>query len=307
MRHLIVAMDLTKDDYSLLLDRCVLVKKRHRCGVRDNLYQGRTLATYFEKPSLRTKVSLETAINSLGGNAFVIESPGPGILWSRECVKDQARVVSRMVDLVAMRTFEHSVVEEFARHSRVPVINVLSDYAHPTQALADFLTIREHFGDERGKTVVFMGDGNNVARSLLSVCALADSRFVWCGPKGFEIDAETVAKVKGKFPKVEFVESYDPAAAVKNADIIYTDVWASMGQETEAESREKVFFPYRVDEALLTKAPARAKVMHCLPAHRGSEITDGVMDGDREVVYDQAENRMHFYRGLFDLLATDWR
>lgn len=303
MKDFLAVVDLSVDQMAAILDESARMKKRYRVGVPDQLYQGKTLGMYFEKPSLRTRVSLESAITSMGGNAVALEAKAPGELWNRESVKDQARVMSRFVHIVTMRTFSQDVIEEFAREATIPVINVLSDFSHPTQAMADFLTFREHFGDLQGKTMTYLGDGNNVARSLLASAALSGVRFIWSGPKGYEIDDPFVQRVKAKCPKMDFVEENDPVKAVKEADVVYTDVWASMGQEAEAAKREQEFMPYQINDTLLGKAPKTVKVMHCLPAHRGFEITDAVMDGNRAIVYDQAENRMHVYRGLFSLLS----
>ena len=306
MKHILSVIDMSRDDLELVLDRSAEMKARLRKGIHDPLYQGKTLGMYFEKPSLRTRVSLESAINSLGGGAVCLEERVPGQMWLRESVRDQARVMSRFVGLVSMRTFSQEVIEEFAANSSVPVVNVLSDFAHPTQAMADFLTFREHFGDLAGKTMTYLGDGNNVARSLLSAAALLGVRFIWSGPEGYRLDGAYVKRVRDKVGKMDFVEEIDPAKAVKEADVVYTDVWASMGQEEEAAKREKEFAAYQVNEKLLADAPKGCKVMHCLPAHRGVEITDGVMDGSQAIVYDQAENRMHVYRGLFALWANEW-
>ncbi|MDR1611329.1 MAG: ornithine carbamoyltransferase, partial [Planctomycetota bacterium] len=301
MKDLLSVLDLAPEQMSRILDESARMKERLRAGQADQLYRGKTLGMYFEKPSLRTRVSLEAAMHTLGGSAVNLEAPGPGELWKRESIRDQARVMSRFVSLVAMRTFSQEAIAEYAREASVPVANVLSDFEHPTQALADFLTIREHCGGVAGKTIVFLGDGNNVARSLLAAAALGKARFVWCGPDAHRIDEPFVRKVAGKTPDVDFDEESDPARAVRNADIIYTDVWASMGMERESEAREKAFAPYQVNARLLSGAPERAKVMHCLPAHRGAEITDEIIDSPRSIVYDQAENRMHLYRGLFSL------
>ena len=306
MKHILSVIDLTQDDLERILAESAVMKARHRQGIHDPLYQGKTLGMYFEKPSLRTRVSLECAINSLGGGAVCLEAGGPGKLWERETVRDQARVMSRFVSLVSMRTFSQEVIEEFARESSVPVVNVLSDFAHPTQAMADFLTMREYFGDIRGKTMTYLGDGNNVARSLLSAAAYLGVRFIWSGPAGYRLDPEYVKRVKSRAPGMQFIEEEDPYKAVKEADAVYTDVWASMGQEEETAKREKEFAAYQVNEKLMQAAPKNAIVLHCLPAHRGSEITDGVMDGKQAAVYDQAENRMHIYRGLFSLWAGEW-
>ena len=306
MKHILSVIDMSRDDLELVLDRSALMKERHRKGVHDPLYQGKTLGMYFEKPSLRTRVSLESAMNSLGGGAVCLEDRVPGQIWARESVADQARVMSRFVSLVSMRTFSQEVIEEFAANSRVPVVNVLSDFAHPTQAMADFLTFREYFGNLEGKTMTYLGDGNNVARSLLSAAALLGVRFIWSGPAGYRLDAAYVDRVRSKVGTMAFVEEEDPHKAVAEADVVYTDVWASMGQEEEAAKREKEFAAYQVNEELMSRAPKSCIVMHCLPAHRGVEITDGIMDGRQAAVYDQAENRMHVYRGLFALWAGEW-
>ena len=307
MKHILSIVDLSKDDLELILSECAAMKTRFRKGIHDPLYEGRLLGMYFEKPSLRTRVSLDAAITSYGGGAVYLESAGPGILWERECIRDQARVMSRLVCAVSMRTFSQKHIEEFASESSVPVINVLSDYEHPTQAMADYLTMREYLGDIRGKTMVYLGDGNNVARSLLSAAALLGVRFIWSGPADYRIESEYVDKVRAKTPDMEFVEEADPEKAVKEADAIYTDAWASMGQEDEAAKRAKDFAAYQFNEKLMEKAPAHAIALHCLPAHRGLEITDGILDGKRSAVYDQSENRMHVYRGLFSLWAGDWK
>ncbi len=307
MKNILSVIDLSQKELERILFESALMKERYRNGVVDTLYQGKTLGMYFEKPSLRTRVSLECAINSLGGSAICLEAGGPGQFWARECVKDQARVMSRFVHLVSMRTFSQEVIEEFAREATVPVVNVLSDFAHPTQAMADFLTFREHFGDLQGKTMTYLGDGNNVARSLLSTAALLGVRFIWSGPEGYRLDKSYVERVAAKAPGMVFIEEIDPVKAVKEADVVYTDVWASMGQEAETAKREKEFAAYQVNDQLLAHAPKHVKVMHCLPAHRGSEISDAVMDGDKAIVYDQAENRMHIYRGLFSLWAGEWK
>lgn len=307
MKHILSIIDLSPAEFETILAESAAMKDRWKKNIFDPIYQGKTLGMYFEKPSLRTRVSLECAINSFGGGAVCLESNGPNQMWRRESVKDQARVMSRFVSMVSMRTFSQEVIEEFAREASVPVVNVLSDFGHPTQAMADFLTMREHLGDLKGKTLVYLGDGNNVARSLLGASAYTGVRFVWCGPEAYRLEGDYVEKVLAKAPGAEFVEETDPAKAVKHADAIYTDVWASMGQEEEAARREMEFAAYQVNEKLLSRAPSGAVVLHCLPAHRGSEITDGVMDGAQAAVYDQAENRMHVYRGIFSLWAGDWR
>ncbi len=307
MKHILSVVSLEPADFLRILDESARMKARLKQGIFDPLCRGKTLGMYFEKPSLRTRVSLECAAHSLGGGAICLEASAPGRLWARESIRDQARVMSRFVSMVSMRTFAQEDIEEFAREAAVPVVNVLSDFGHPTQAMADFLTMREHLGDLKGKTLAYLGDGNNVARSLLAASAYTGVRFIWSGPEGYALDRPYVEKVRAKIPGVRFVEEPDPAKAVRGADAVYTDVWASMGQEEEAAKREAAFAAYQVNEKLLAAAPPEAIVLHCLPAHRGSEITDGVMDGSRSAVYDQAENRMHVYRGLFSLWAGEWK
>ncbi|MDR1519641.1 MAG: ornithine carbamoyltransferase [Planctomycetota bacterium] len=304
MRNILSLLDLGREGLEQVIAESAAMKARLKSGIHDPLYRGKTLGMYFEKPSLRTRVSLETAMNSLGGGAVCLEADAPNQFWSRESVKDQARVMSRFVSLVAMRTFSQAVIEEFARESSVPIINVLSDYAHPTQVIADFLTFGERCGPLGGKRLVYFGDGNNVARSLLSACALTGVRFVWSGPASHRLEPDFVRMAAERTGgNLSFIEEADPIKAVAGADAVYTDVWASMGQESEAAEREKLFLPYQVNERLMAAAPPGAIVLHCLPAHRGLEITDGVMDGEQSAVYDQAENRMHVYRGIFSLLA----
>ncbi|MDR1536343.1 MAG: ornithine carbamoyltransferase [Planctomycetota bacterium] len=302
MTNILSLVELGKEGWERVLSESAAMKARFRAGIHDSFCQGRTLGMYFEKPSLRTRVSLESAMNSLGGSAICLEADSPGRFWARESVKDQARVMSRLVGAVAMRTFSHAVIEEFAREGSVPVINVLSDYSHPTQVIADFLTFREYRGDLRGRKLVYLGDGNNVARSLVAASALSGVRLVWSGPAGYRLEPSYIEMVREKLGGVDFAEEPDPRKAVAGADVVYTDVWASMGQEAEAGRREDAFKPYQVNAGLLAAAPPEAVVMHCLPAHRGAEITDEAMDGGQSAVYDQAENRMHVYRGIFSLL-----
>jgi ornithine carbamoyltransferase len=214
-------------------------------------------------------------------------------------VQDVARVLSGMCDGIMARTFEHSKVEGLAKHSSVPVINGLTDYNHPCQAMADLMTIEEHFGKLEGLTVAYVGDGNNVARSLAAACGKFKMRCVVASPKGYELPAEDVARFKGAGA---FEQTNDAGAAVKEADVLYTDTWVSMGQEGEKSTKVKEFAGFGIDEALVAKAPKGAVVLHCLPAYRGNEISDGVMESPRSLVFPQAENRMHFQKGLMAVL-----
>lgn len=306
MRHFINILDHSTDELTALLDTAARLKARMKRGERDLPMQGKTLAMYFQKPSLRTRVSLEVAINSMGGSTICMEV-GNQPLGARESIPDQARVMSRFVDVISMRTFDHAAIEEMARWSTVPVINVLSDWSHPTQAMADILTMREHLGDLAGRTLTYVGDGNNVARSLASLCARLGIRFVCSSPAGYELDAAFLDTLRKASPDACIELEADPHRAVSDAAAVYTDVWASMGQETEAEARLAAFRPYQVNTALMQSAPAGTIVLHCLPAHRGDEITDEVMDSPASVVFDQAENRMHINRALFATLVPHGR
>jgi ornithine carbamoyltransferase len=266
---------------------------------------GRYLALIFEKPSLRTRVTFEVGIGSMGGSAIFLDHTGTR-LGERESIKDVARNLERWVHAIVARTFEQRAVEELAAHTSIPVINALSDCYHPCQALADFFTLEERFGGLRGLKVAYVGDGNNVCHSLLLAGARLGAQVRVATPEGFEPDAAVVAEAKRAAReargKIEILRS--PEEAVAGAQAIYTDVWASMGQEQEAAERARIFAPYQVNEALLAQAAPDAVFMHCLPAHRGLEVTDGVVDSPQAVVYDQAENRLHVQKAiLLTLLA----
>jgi ornithine carbamoyltransferase len=260
----------------------------------------------FQKPSLRTRVSFDMAMRHLGGDALYL-SPNEIGLGGRESVADVARVLSGYVQCIMARTFSHKHILELAECARVPVVNGLSDYNHPCQALADALTILEHKGPLKGLNITFVGDGNNVAVSLLHVCAKLGANFTLAAPEGYDLDPRAVelgreiAEESGS--ALLFVR--DPHEAVTGADVIYTDTWTSMGQEAETEKRRQVFPPYQVNEKLLSEAAPGAIVMHCLPAHRGEEITDLVMDGPQSVVFPQAENRLHAQKAILAFLLAE--
>jgi ornithine carbamoyltransferase len=255
----------------------------------------------FEKPSLRTRASFEAAMAQLGGTSIFL-SASDGAMGQRESVPDFARTLSSYVDAVVLRTFQHATAEEFAAHSRVPVINGLSDRSHPCQALGDLLTIQETFGGLKGKTLVFVGDGNNVARSMAVGCGLFGLRFILAAPEGYGFDERFLERYKKVVPDGDLLVNGAPEHAVGQADVIYTDVWTSMGQEGEREERRKKFAPFQVNGALLAKAPPHARVMHCLPAVRGEEVSADVLDGPRSIVFQQAENRMHAQKALLKRL-----
>jgi ornithine carbamoyltransferase len=275
------------------------LKKQHKTtGRNDPLLAGKTLAMIFEKPSLRTRVSFAVAMTHLGGNGLVLRPDEVG-LGTREPVQDVARVLSGMCDGIMARTFEHQKVVDLAKHASVPVVNGLTDYTHPCQAMADLMTLQEHFGqDLKGHTLVYVGDGNNVARSLAVMCGKFGMRFVIAAPHAYRLPQEDADRAMALCPDMDFVMTDDPLAAVEQADAIYTDTWVSMGQEAEKAIRVKDFAGYRVDGRLLAAAPKHAVVLHCLPAYRGLEISNEAMEGPQSLVFPQAENRLHFQKGL---------
>ena len=266
---------------------------------------GRFFALIFEKPSLRTRVTFEVGIQSMGGSAVFLDHTGTR-LGERESVKDVARNLERWVQGIVARTFEQSAVEELAEHASIPVINALSDRYHPCQALADFFTLEERFGSLRGLKLAYIGDGNNVCHSLLIAGARVGAHVRVATPAGYAPDAEIVAEARRAARetrgKIEVLTS--PEEAVAGAQAIYTDVWASMGQEHEADARAAVFAPYQVNEALMEQAAPEAVFLHCLPAHRGSEVTADVIDSPRSIVYDQAENRLHVQKAILLMLLS---
>lgn len=266
---------------------------------------GRFLAMIFEKPSLRTRVTFEVGIQSMGGCAVFLDHTSSR-LGERESIKDVARNLSQWVQGIVARTFEQRVIEELAEHASIPVINALSDRFHPCQALSDFFTLEERFGSLRGLKLAYVGDGNNVCHSLLVTGARVGAHVRVVTPPGYEPDAEIVAEARRAAretgSKIELFQQ--PQEAVAGAQAVYTDVWASMGQEDEAVQREAIFAPYQVNEALLDLAAPDAVFLHCLPAHRGAEVTDVVIDSPRSIVYDQAENRLHVQKAILLMLLS---
>jgi ornithine carbamoyltransferase len=303
MRHFLDLLDLSRDELAHLLERTAKLKAAHAACNRTPFLQGRVIGLVFEKPSLRTRVSFQTAIAQLGGASVFMSGHEVG-LGSRESVPDFARVMSQYVDAVVLRTFSHATVEMFAAHASCPVINGLSDYYHPCQALADLFTLQEIFGDLTGRTLAFVGDGNNVARSLAICCGKLGLRFILATPEGYGFDAPFLRLYQQRLPQGQLLLNGTPDHAVGLADAIYTDVWTSMGQEAERERRLSSFASYQVNDALVALAPPHARVMHCLPAHRGEEITSEVLDGDRSVVIQQAGNRLHAQKALLQWLLT---
>jgi ornithine carbamoyltransferase len=301
--HFLNLIDVPADDLAKLLDAAARLKAARRQGIPARSLAGKVVALVFEKPSMRTRVSFEAGVAQLGGTSLFLPGNEVGLGW-RESLHDFSKTMSRFVDAMVLRVFSQNTVNEIARWATVPVVNGLSDRAHPCQAVADLLTVREHCGGVAGKTVAFVGDGNNVARSLAVGCGKLGAAFVLGCPKGYGFDdqfkTDYAAKVGGPPP----AEVIDPVEAVRRADVIYADVWTSMGQEAEREERLRTFSAYQINAGLMAKAPAGCKVLHCLPAHRGEEITDDVIDGPASAVFDQAENRLHTQKAILEWLMA---
>ena len=296
MRHLVTLSDVSAAEIRRIFSISEDLKSKFAKGLREPLLPGRVLALLFEKQSLRTRVSFEAGMVHLGGSSIMLgDEVGFG---KRESVADFARVLSEMVDVVVIRSRKHATVEEFARHASCCVINGLTDLAHPCQALADLFTLQEHFGTLSGLRLTWVGDGNNVARSLVRGCGRLGVEIVVCTPNGYELDEAFVRESQQEFPDLKLTVTNDPREAVRGASAVYTDVWASMGQEAEKEQRKRDFADYQVNGQLMATAGSDAVFMHCLPAHRGEEVTDEVIDSRQSVVIAQAANRMHVQKGI---------
>ena len=304
MKHFTAISDCTPEQLRHLLDVSYRLKKQYReTGRNDPLLAGKTLAMIFEKPSLRTRVSFSVAMTHLGGTGLILRDEEVG-LGKREPVEDVARVLAGMCDGIMARTFEHEKVTGLAKWSSVPVINGLTDYSHPCQAMADLMTLEERFGvgQLKGRTLAYVGDGNNVARSLSVACGKLGMRFVLASPGAYALPAEDVDRIMAQVPDMDFVVTDDLLDAVRDADCVYTDTWVSMGQEQEKAQRVREFHGFAVDETLMSNAPKHAVVLHCLPAYRGLEISEAVLEGPQSLVFPQAENRLHFQKGLVAVL-----
>jgi ornithine carbamoyltransferase len=298
MRHLVSLFDLTPADVVEILDLATDLKARLAKGERPPMLENYVLAQVFEKPSLRTRNSFEVAMVHLGGSGIFLTVKEAG-LDGRESLPDVAKVLSSYSDVITMRTFSQELIEDFTTHSTCPVINALSDDFHPCQGLTDLLTIRESLGELKGRTVAFVGDGNNVAASLAIAAGLAKMKLNIAAPDGYQLPDKFLSDLRARIPDVQIEQTDDPGKAVSNADVVYTDVWASMGQEAESSKRQQAFADYCVNSDLISKAPAGCRFMHDLPAKRGLEVTDEVIDGEHSIVFQQAENRMHLAKGLF--------
>jgi ornithine carbamoyltransferase len=296
MRHLLTLADLTAVEIERIFSITEDLKSKHKKGLREPLLPGRMMALLFEKPSLRTRVSFEAGMAHLGGSAmFLGNDAGFG---RRESIADFARVLGEYADVVVVRANRHQTIVEIAQHCTCSVINGLTDFGHPCQALADLYTIRELVGKLPGHTIAWIGDANNVARSLAIGCGKLGMSLVMATPQKYQFDDKSLAWIKQHAPELNLVVTTDPRVAVRDAVAIYTDVWASMGQESQQEARRREFAPYQVNAALMTHAQKGAFFMHCLPAHRGEEVTDDVIDAPQSVVIQQAGNRMHVQKGI---------
>jgi len=294
-KHFMTIYDLDGSEVKEVLDYAIETKKKARAGKLPPLLAGKSMAMIFRKPSLRTRMSFEMAMVGAGGYAFYV-SDEEIKLGRREAVCDASRVVSRFVDIMMIRTFDQAEAEELARFAGVPVINGLTDMYHPCQVMGDIMTVIEHKGRIEGLKVAFLGDGNNVANSWINAAAKLDFEFVLGTVRGYEPDEAILSRARADGARVEIL--YDPVEAVRDASVVYTDVWTSMGQEAEAGKRGEDMGGLQVNGELLGKASPGAIVLHCLPAHRGEEITDEVMDGPQSAVFDEAENRMHIQRAI---------
>jgi ornithine carbamoyltransferase len=301
-RDFISIADYSKTEIEEIFKLTRELKQKTKNGTDQQLCKGKTMAMIFAKPSARTRISFETGMYQLGGYALYL-SPNDIGIGKREAVKDIARVISRYNDIIMARLFDHEHILQLAEFSAVPVINGLTDYNHPCQIMADIYTVLEHRQHLQDLKVTYVGDGNNVANSWINLAAKIPMQLVICSPSGYEPDQKTLqyARKQG-VSSIELIR--EPQVAVKNADVVYTDVWASMGQESEAKARQKIFKPYQINSALMKQARSTALVMHCLPAHRGDEITDDVLDGPNSVVWDEAENRLHVQKAIIVTLLN---
>ncbi len=294
--HFLTLMEMTPADLNGIIKRSIELKARQRTGGNPELLKNRMLGMIFEKSSTRTRASFETGMLQLGGGSMFL-SPRDTQLGRGETVEDAARVLSRMVDVIAVRTFKHEKLETFARNSRVPVINALTDLCHPCQLLADIQTFYEHRGEIAGKTVAWVGDGNNMCHSYINAARQWEFNLRIACPAGYDPDKDIFAAAGTRVTL-----SREPKEVVRGAHLVVTDVWASMGQEEEQDQRAQVFSPYQVNAELMALAQPDALFMHCLPAHRGEEVTNEVLEGDRSVVWDEAENRLHAQKALLEFL-----
>jgi ornithine carbamoyltransferase len=300
-KDILTLEELDASDFNRLIDRAAELKTRHKSGMPDRTLVGKSVGLIFDKPSTRTRLSFETAAIQLGATPIFISS-GDTQMARNEPIEDTARVMSRYLDGIAFRTFSQSLLEEFAACCDIPVINALTDTFHPCQILSDLLTVKEYKGDPGKLKIAWIGDGNNMAHSWINAAAVLGFTLALACPPGYQPDKQILEKARGK--NTAITVTIDPMDAARAADVVNTDVWASMGQEDEQQERVKVFAPYQVNGQVMAAADKDAIVMHCLPAHRGEEITADVLEGPRSVVWDQAENKMHMHKAVLDILLN---
>ena len=304
-KDLLCLLDLEKKDFESLFEKALTLKKRYKRGIFDKNLAGKTLGLIFDKKSTRTRVAFETAMMQLGGNSIYMSTQETQISRN-EPAKDTARVLSRYIDCLSMRTFDHSLVEEFAAHSTIPVINALTDFYHPCQVLTDIMTVIEKKGGYKDRKIVWVGDGNNVAASWINAAAVLDLDLVVACPEKHAVSADIIEKASAfGGSRTRFTD--DPVAAVKDADVVYTDVWASMGQEGTLEEKLADFDGFQVNAQLLSKAKDDVMVMHCLPAHRDEEIAEEILEAPDSVIWDQAENKRHMHKAILEALIQETR
>jgi len=299
-KDLLCLLDLNKDEFDYFFQRAIKLKERYKKGILDSYLAGKTLGLIFDKKSTRTRISFETAMIQMGGHSIYMSTQDTQISRN-EPAKDTARVLSRYIDCLAMRTFDHALVEEFAQASTIPVINALTDSFHPCQILSDIMTIIEYKGDYKGQKVAWVGDGNNVANSWVNAASVLGFELILACPQNHMVKAEIIESA-GASSKTNIIFTNDPKEAVKNADVVYTDVWASMGEEDELADRLAAFKGFQVNEDLLSGAQNDVLVLHCLPAHRGEEISESVLEADNATFWDQAENKRHMHKAILERL-----
>jgi ornithine carbamoyltransferase len=296
MRHMLTLFDVSTEQIEEVFAWTRQLKKQYLHGVRQPKFAGKVMALLFEKPSLRTRVSFETAFGQLHGSSMFL---GPEVGWGhRESPEDFSKVLTEYVDVVVCRAKDHDKLRNLAKHAFCPVVNGLTDLYHPCQALADLFTLHELRGNLEGAKICFVGDSNNVARSLAIACGHLNVRFSIASPPAYQFDHSFLKRLEQEFPRLEMTISTDPRRAVRGADVVYTDVWASMGQESEREERQQAFADYQVNAQVMAAAPGHARFLHCMPAHRGEEVSAEVIDGPQSAVILQASNRMHLQKGL---------
>ena len=299
-KHLLTLADLAKEEFETFFKRAIELKEKHKKGIAEPLLAGKSLGLLFDKPSTRTRVSFETAMIQLGGSPLFISSKDTQMSRD-EPIKDTARVLSRYLDALAIRTFSQEVIQEFAESAGIPVINALTDAYHPCQVLSDLLTVIEHKGSYQDLKIAWVGDGHNMAQSWINAAGALGFELHLACPEGYFPDAQILSGAAQK-SNARITLNSDPIAAIKDADVVNTDVWASMGQEAEQEARKKIFAPFQVNAALLENAAKDVIVLHCLPAHREEEITEAVLEGPHSVVWDQSENKLHMHKAILDIL-----